>query len=112
MLAEVGDVDAQYLISVGDLLHSAALANLEVQVLTDGGHMAAGVPEGLRIRHLDETDVDLWIFRIGDVLVRLEEVVCCTIPRPRSGRQQALIVSSSTRPAGHATSSTSRGPVL
>ena len=88
MVAEVGDVDAQYLISVGDLLHSAALAAFEVEVLTEGGYMAAGVPEGLRASNLTETDVDLWIFRIGDVLVRLEEIVRCTIPRPQPDRQQ------------------------
>lgn len=83
----VRDVDEQYLITVGELLYSAALAQLDVEVLTGTGRLVAGVP--FDIRAAPNADDSLLSFRIGPARLQTDEILRCTI-HARSAERRRL----------------------
>jgi hypothetical protein len=71
------DIDAQYMIAISELLHSAALAGLEIEVMTRAGHRVTGVPA--RIGATDAGRDWPRVVRIDATILRLDQVVRCAI---------------------------------
>ena len=75
----------QFFIAVGDLCVSAALAALVVELRTALGQRVCGIPSSVRYTkgrdEVDDTGYGRW-FQIDKALVRLDEIVKCTVSAP------------------------------
>jgi hypothetical protein len=79
------DRHSQYLIAIGDLCVSAALASLTVDVQTAAGARYRGVPGSIRSStDLDEAEASGYAraFRVDDALIHIDEITECTIVAP------------------------------
>ena len=78
------DRHAEFLIAVGGMCDAAQRASLGVVIRTEAGRRIVGVP-AMRTpngrNELDETGYAR-TFHIDDSLIRLDEVVSCTIQAP------------------------------
>jgi hypothetical protein len=82
----VKDVQAQFLIAVGDLCAAAMIGGLPILLTLEGGGQVAGVPAALRVTQdgddeLDETGFGR-TFRVDDAVVNLDDIIECTIRAP------------------------------
>jgi hypothetical protein len=79
------DRHAQFLIAVGDLCSTAAMAGLQVEILDVRGTTTHGIPGAVRSAGgkdaVDDTGYAK-AFRVEDHVVDLEDVVQCTIRSP------------------------------
>ena len=85
----------QFVISVGHLCEAAALARLDIEVVTGGQTRIRGVPSSPRpAKGDDEVDDSGFArtFRIADHLVALDDIIACTIhsPNPRRRREDGV----------------------
>jgi hypothetical protein len=85
-----------FLISVGDMCAAAALARLDIEVVTGGRMRVRGVPSSPRPVDGDDEVGDSGFartFRIADHLIAFEDIVSCTIhsPNPPSGREDGVV---------------------
>ena len=80
------DAHAQFLIAVGDLCLAAEVGGLSVELLTGGGRSTAGVPAWVDRAPRDVADDTGYgrTFRVSGQLVKLSEVVACTIRAPQA----------------------------
>jgi hypothetical protein len=82
---DAGDRHSLFLIAIGDLCATAALASLEVDVYMSDGGRVHGVPGSVSgAAGAAESDDTGWarMFRVGARLVDLDEVVGAMILRP------------------------------
>ena len=80
----IDDRHAQFLIAVAELCTAAELAHLDVEIRTVDGDRTEGVPRSLRagaFERGDETDYST-AFCVSDRLVRLSDIVECTLCAP------------------------------
>ncbi len=74
-----------FLMSVGHLCAAAALARLDIEVVTGGGTRVRGVPSSPRPAEGDDHVNDTGYartFRIADQLIALDDITACTIHSP------------------------------
>lgn len=80
------DVHAQFLIAIGDLCLAAEVGGLAVEVITDTGERASGVPTWVR-RSGPRGSAYSQLFGLSGRLVDLGDVVECRIRAPRRGAE-------------------------
>ncbi len=84
---DMHDRQAQFLIAVGDLCQLAATAHLPVEIATQSGVRAVGIPGPPGLAQPGEQVDDTGYastFRVDNAIIKLADVVECTIRAPRA----------------------------